>query len=47
MTTDDLIELLTEAAVEISNYDSPDNPVVVRIRVAIAELTMEEATHGS
>jgi hypothetical protein len=42
MTPDDLIELLTEAAVEISNYDSPDNPIVVRIRLALAVLTMEE-----
>ena len=33
-----LAELLSEAAVEISNLDGPLNPVVVRIRQAIKEL---------
>jgi len=39
-----LVDLLSEAAVEIDNLDSPDNPVVARIRLAIAQLTMGDVT---
>lgn len=41
MAQDEIIELLSEAAVEISNLSDPQNPVVQRLRKAIQELEEE------
>ena len=41
MSQDDILELLSEAAVEISNLSDPQNPVVQRLRKAIQELEEE------
>ena len=37
-TYDELLELLSEAAVEITNLDSSANPVAVRLRAMIGRL---------
>ena len=45
MAFDEIVELLSEAAVEIANLDSPQNPVAQRLRKAIRVL--EEENDGA
>jgi len=44
MTTPELIELLSEAAVEIRNLDDKANAVYQRIRLALKLMEMEAVT---
>jgi hypothetical protein len=44
MTTPDLLELLSEAAVEIANLDDKSNPVYQRIRLALKLMETEVGT---